>query len=210
MPEKDFARARSHKAHLRLLNARGTVPTHALFAVLTRQMELPARWDPALLAQLGLPLAWCTPRISHVELSGLRGAPTKYRVCAIGREQSPLSGACARGIREGLCASGHEQSLYRAPALVVTEMGLCASRLTRNAYQRISAETCVAIAMSSMCVRARANRSSVSGCIQAHVQQVPHLSSKLSLLTKLIKKCAKACACYLCGAHRAKPLSRKL
>ena len=131
-PDKDFARARSHKAHLRLLNAKGTVPTHAIFAVLTRQMELPARWDPALFAQLGQPLAWCTPRISDFELSGLSGVPTQIQsLCERARTKS-LSGACARGVREGLCASGHEQSLYRAPALVVTEKGFCASRLARN------------------------------------------------------------------------------
>ena len=45
--------------------------------------------------------------------------------------------------------------------------------------------------MSSLCVRARANRSSVSGCVQAHVPQVPHLSSKLPLLTNCSNRCVK-------------------
>ena len=44
---------------------------------------------------------------------------------------------------------------------------------------------CAAVAMASLYGRARANRSSGAGWLQAHVPQVPHLSSELEFLTKM-------------------------
>ena len=41
----------------------------------------------------------------------------------------------------------------------------------------------------------------MSGCVQAHAPQVPHLSSKLPLLIKMNKNRREHCRYYLCGAH---------
>jgi len=114
-------------AHTKPISACSTQKAQCLHMLSVRCS--PGRWNfqrvgvQLFVAQLGLPFAWCTPRISHFELSGLSGVPTLIQsLCERARTKS-LSGACARGVREGLCASGHEQSLYRAPALVVTERG---------------------------------------------------------------------------------------
>ena len=68
-------------------------------------------------------------------------------------------------------------------------------------------KACASLTMSSLNERARANRSSVSGCVQPHAPHVRHLASKLWCDQKMHKKRSEACAYYLCGAHHANPLS---